>query len=1455
MANNIIDVRNFLAMDLDSSDEIVEPGYTRENRNVYLNITDSREQGSAENVKGMEDVFSEALYSLPTGDNQCVGVYNDDYNGRLILLIWNSNNDHRVLIYDGANVNIYGKGSVLDFAKDRFITDIDLVDNNLYWVDGNKEPRHIYLSQSQNYDWNNPIESYVTNQKIVPNPPKVKVKDTNKISKLDSNAYQFATRFVFKSKAKSVWSGVSKLAVVGYENEDLDTIEIDWSDSNFNLSQYQDVIESVEIAFRDFYTFTWKFFKKVDYSVNPAVIDFIEESRFSNVSDVEYLQPYSNIPREVGTQTVMKDKLFYANNLIGYNEPTLNITSLAFNVSSNNIPDVENCGISLNERLLKDNSLYSWGVVLYDKFGRKSSVIDVGLDWTTPAQKGNNYKAYTVTFNLDTSQLPSWVEDFQIVKSENLYYNWFVQGRVTNVYYVTEYDANSNPEYGKPGSDDPGVGNENTGDNNTIEIHLDTRNWLKHDTNIPYNYENGDKLRILTLGGADDKAAPKKFNDIDIKRKGGVNGTSLVVDYNQIGNYNLYDTAYAENSGGNLGYIVVGEAGFLAYKIGFLDLSNDDLYQDNPTLAVLTDKDLFCCACFIENDANDDFSYIVAGEAGKILKLNGDNSNGWVEVSDLNVFDGNINAVTKTIESFDPVITLFLYFACDNGVILELDFYSGILSKKTTPTSENLNDITFLDETGNEKFIAVGDNGTIIYSNDGIDWNLDDTITICEDFNGVDAYWNGSAFLDHTSPDSSHRAVIVGDNGVILIGTIGDWTVHKSGNFNNLNATCLFHGRSTSNGGYGDIGDLRFSGEAIDNIVNTSGNEFRIEMTSSIVTERDTELTIIISGASNTGNNGEFTIINVSAVNDYIFINNPNGITENSTGATADVRFPAKASLAGDNGQFITVDDIIKSQNDIQFNDQTINLRNVTDEDINNVYYIRMALDSNGNYEGGICADNNTLVKIQGYESKDGDDDFLEGSATNQVTNLQRGHILNYGAKIEVYRPKEKQKNVLYYEYGKYFKNDSSTKSITLGDDDGDVYFIKKDFAGHTDPQGTGTNWSHLGDIVYAMTPRESDVTGDFIEPGDNQEGGTGWEKDHGRVNVINPDGDKAKNLDTQIVFSNAYVEDSNINGLSNFELLNNKDLPNEYGSITTLTSIDNIMISLCERELVAMYIDESIITDQIGQESITKSNQVINNARRLRGGYGCIHPESVVNYGSYLYYYSHNKSAVVRYSVGGGAFPVSNYRAKKYFRDFGKNLSNEKLHAGYDPYFSIYYLRTLDGDVIGFQDGTDGWICFYDYYGERFGFIDLDFYSLINGKLYRHHTGSDRLKLVNSNGELVSYNAEVQPVFNKQVQTKKDFRFIEFIANSKWHVPEIKTPEGQETYLNDIHIERIDNRWYGTIMGNINTLGASSNADGWANGEFMQSHVVTAKFRYSGIDKAIIKTASMISSPNMFTF
>lgn len=278
-------------------------------------------------------------------------------------------------------------------------------------------------------------------------------------------------------------------------------------------------------------------------------------------------------------------------------------------------------------------------------------------------------------------------------------------------------------------------------------------------------------------------------------------------------------------------------------------------------------------------------------------------------------------------------------------------------------------------------------------------------------------------------------------------------------------------------------------------------------------------------------------------------------------------------------------------------------------------------------------------------------------SYSSNVSSIYGTTYLNYRAKIEVYSPKTVSGPVIYYETGDAYPVGANYTFNKGKESDGDVFLIRKDFR--------GDDWAMSGDLVFSMTPNSLDT------------GGT-WDKDLGRPNTVllYPEKQQRRNI---IRYSQKYVQDSRINGLSNFLEANYESIPNEFGFVRKISPIESVLLINAERESATAYIDQTVFRGTDGQDVAATSDRVINNVRKLTGGFGCINPESVVSYLGTVYFFSSNKSSVCRYNNSNGIFPISEYKARTYFYELNGFINTEETYiGGYDPKFRNYLLTAI---------------------------------------------------------------------------------------------------------------------------------------------------------------------------------
>ncbi len=139
-------------IDSDNSPQEFKDGFGRSRLNVRVMTTDNGEMESAENVKGNILV----PFTLPTGNNTCIGSYEDQLQKKVYAFIYNDQSNHSILEYDQVTNTIAKvfQSAILNFSLSFLITGINVVKltdtaHLLYWNDNNNQPRKINIEKGK----------------------------------------------------------------------------------------------------------------------------------------------------------------------------------------------------------------------------------------------------------------------------------------------------------------------------------------------------------------------------------------------------------------------------------------------------------------------------------------------------------------------------------------------------------------------------------------------------------------------------------------------------------------------------------------------------------------------------------------------------------------------------------------------------------------------------------------------------------------------------------------------------------------------------------------------------------------------------------------------------------------------------------------------------------------------------------------------------------------------------------------------------------------------------------------------------------------------------------------------------------------------------------------------------------------------------------------------------------
>lgn len=232
-----------------------------------------------------------------------------------------------------------------------------------------------------------------------------------------------------------------------------------------------------------------------------------------------------------------------------------------------------------------------------------------------------------------------------------------------------------------------------------------------------------------------------------------------------------------------------------------------------------------------------------------------------------------------------------------------------------------------------------------------------------------------------------------------------------------------------------------------------------------------------------------------------------------------------------------------------------------------------------------------------------------------------------------------------------------------------------------------------------------------------------------GRRIAYNPNA-KQSVRNTTIRFSDPFIQDSNINGLSSFASINDFPLPSYRSPVPKLQPAGNVLLAIHERTSTSLYVGEGFVKDADGTDSLTKTDTVIGQERELSGAYGCYHPESIAEYGSTVFGFDLFKGVIWRYD-NNGQVPISDLGMKTYFWnkaiDYLPYKDTVAIVGGIDPYHKEYIIHfpatgPLTAETWAFNFAANQWIGRYSYAPEGLNYINNHLVSFKNGQLWVHN-------------------------------------------------------------------------------------------------------------------------------------
>jgi hypothetical protein len=165
--------------------------------------------------------------------------------------------------------------------------------------------------------------------------------------------------------------------------------------------------------------------------------------------------------------------------------------------------------------------------------------------------------------------------------------------------------------------------------------------------------------------------------------------------------------------------------------------------------------------------------------------------------------------------------------------------------------------------------------------------------------------------------------------------------------------------------------------------------------------------------------------------------------------------------------------------------------------------------------------------------------------------------------------------------------------------------------------------------------------------------------------------------------------------------------------------------------------------------------------------------------------------------------------------------------------------------ETIAFQEGSDRWISKYSFLPERYGYVNSEMFSFLNGELWKHNASNTF-----NNFHGTQYTSQVNPVFNKGPHDQKKLYLFCLRKGIRFGLPilSLLRKDKKHLFYQDT-LRKIQNVWFADIKQDINTPNMPSTDEALFNGDFMQSNTLNVMLENQASDQAKLKFVSVFSN------
>ena len=279
------------------------------------------------------------------------------------------------------------------------------------------------------------------------------------------------------------------------------------------------------------------------------------------------------------------------------------------------------------------------------------------------------------------------------------------------------------------------------------------------------------------------------------------------------------------------------------------------------------------------------------------------------------------------------------------------------------------------------------------------------------------------------------------------------------------------------------------------------------------------------------------------------------------------------------------------------------------------------------------------------------------------------------------------------------------------------------------------------------------------------------------------------------LIYSGLYNSISDMNNLNQFIQAEKitKDINPIYGSIQKLHARDTDLVTLCEDKILRVLANKDAVYNADGNTNLTATEKVLGQTIPFVGEFGISkNPESFTSEAYRSYFTDKQRGTVMRLSRD-GLTPISMHGMKDWFKD---NLKlSDKLIGSYDDRNEEYNITIKDIEkTVSFKEEVRGWTSFKSFVPENAISCANDYFTILDGKLYKHYDDN-----VDRNTFYGNYtDSSVNVILNESPGSVKSFHTLDYEGSQSQVIPMV-VYDG-EVVVNDQLVlgnELLENQYY----------------------------------------------------------